>query len=804
VTPDWVLRGCRLPERDGIYDVAIAGKSIAAVAAGLEIRAGREVDVADALLLPGFVNGHVAVPTMHDLEGRLALALETAVRHGTTALRLTVDLDPAEPLMPLRVVSRVRAQYADRLTVQVAVRAPLSAIARDPALSGRLDRAARAGADAVALAVDGPAQKVGADLRACLSAVAALGLPLDVSADAMLPPTRVPIAALALPHVLDAMPEELARRTRLVAPNAFAAVHRDDLAPLLGRLASLGIAVVVCPFDALRDGGVADVAAARRGIPRLAELLVAGVRVVLGTGRAWTDMPVALDPLALVWLAAYGSHLGTPPALERLRATVTTWAAQSLGLPAQAVSEDACADLVALTVPSFASAVVEHADAARVFTAGRLVHTTTARTEAVPPALAEAASNLLTVRQATLPGRPGRHDVIVVDGVIRAITPSAGVVAGAVIEAEGRLLIPAFVDAHLHVDKTFVMDRVGFTGGNLTVDEAVAAMQAVKAQYTEDDLVARGRRTFERALRHGTTAIRAQCDVDPAIGLTALEALTRLRREFASLLDVQIVAFPQEGLLRDPRTVDLVRRALRAGADVVGGGPLDDDHRAHIAQGFALAREVGAPVDIHADLPIDRLRPLTEWQAPLIAAHARAAGLGGRVAIGHFASSSTLDAEQARVLADTLADAGVHVAALSASEMYRQGMADPVNSRRGMPRVRELLEAGVNVVFASNNLRDAFVTFGDADMLEQALLGALAAHLDLASALEMVTSRPATLMGLTHRNAVQVGKDADLVLLDAHSPEDAVGGHVEKLYVVRRGRIVVRNDRESGMMSEQS
>jgi cytosine/creatinine deaminase len=480
-----------------------------------------------------------------------------------------------------------------------------------------------------------------------------------------------------------------------------------------------------------------------------------------------------------------------------------TWAAESLGLPAPAVGDGAPADLVALTAPSFAAAVVEHADAACVFTAGRLVHTTAARTEAVAPALAEAASNLLTIRQATVPGRAGRQDVIVVDGVIRAITPLAGVVAGAVIEAEGRLLIPAFVDAHLHVDKAFVMDRVAFRDGNLTVDEAVAAMQAVKAGYTEDDLVARGRRTFERALRHGTTAVRAQCDVDPVIGLVALEALVRLRREFASLLDVQIVAFPQEGLLRDPRTVELVRRALRAGADVVGGGPLDDDYRAHIAQGFALARERDVPVDIHADLPIDRLRPLTEWEAPLIAAHARAAGLGGRVAIGHFASSSTLDAEQARVLASTLADAGVHVAALSASEMYRQGMADPVNSRRGMPRVRELLAAGVNVVFASNNIRDAFVTFGDADMLEQALLGALAAHLDFATALEMVTSRPATLMGLAHRNAVEVGKDADLVLLDARSPQEAVGGHVEKLYVVRHGRIVVRNDRQSGMMNER-
>ena len=790
---DWILRGCRLVERDGTYDVAIAGKSIVGVAPRLEIRGGRELSVDGRLLLPGLVNGHIAITTMNDLEGRTAVALETALRHGTTALRLTVDLDPAEPLMPLRVVARVRAQYADRLTAQVAVRAPLSAIARDAEMRGRLEHAARAGADALALDGDGPAV-AGGDLRACLSALAATGLPLDVSSDTTLPPGRVAVSALALARLVAALPSELARRTRLVEPNALAAVHRDDLAPLLERLAARGIAVVICPFDALRDGGRDDPAAARRGIPRIAELLAAGVRVVLGSGRAWDRMPAALDPLALVWLAAYGTHLGTPPALERLRAAVTTWGAESLGLTAGAVSEEARADLVVVDAPTFAAAIVDHASRAHVFTAGRLVHATTTHTEAVAPALAEAASAMLTIRQAVLPDRAGRHDVIVVDGVIRAIVPSAGVVAGAVIEAEGRLLIPAFVDAHLHVDKAFVMDRVAFPGRNLTVDEAVAAMRTIKAAYTEDDLVRRGRRTFERALRHGTTAIRIQCDVDPVIGLTGLEALGRLRREFAALLDVQIVAFPQEGLLRDPCTVELMRRALRAGADIVGGGPLDDDYRAHIAQGFALARELDAPVDIHADLPIDGLRPLTEWEAPLIAAHAREGGLGGRVAIGHFASSSTLSAEQTHVLAGMLADAGVHVAALSGSEMYRQGMADPVNSRRGMPRVRELLAAGVNVVFASNNVRDAFVTFGDADMLEQALLGAVAAHVDFTTALEMVTSRPAALMGLAHRNAVEVGKDADLVLLDAHSAEDAVGGHAEKLYVVRRGRIVARND----------
>jgi cytosine deaminase len=448
------------------------------------------------------------------------------------------------------------------------------------------------------------------------------------------------------------------------------------------------------------------------------------------------------------------------------------------------------ADLVVLDAPSFARAVVDHAEKIAVFKQGRLVHQAARHSETV----AVRGPQRLVVRGATLLRRAGRHDIVAVDGVVREIAPQAGSVDGTEIVAAGRLVTPAFVDAHLHVDKAFVMDSCQLGEANLSVAAAVEAMRVVKARYTADDLLSRGRHTLARALRHGTTAIRAQCDVDPVVGLLALDALVALRREFADRLDLQIVAFPQEGLLGGPEAVDVMRQAFKAGADLVGGGPLDADYRGHIAQVFALAREFGVPVDIHADLGIDRLRPPSEWEAPLVAAHARATGLAGRVAIGHFAASSALTRQQIRELAAVLAGAGVHVAALTASELYRQGMDDPVNSRRGVPRVVDLLDAGVNVVFASNNIRDAFVTFGNADMLEQALLGATATHLDDPdTALEMVTSRAAALLGLTGRDAVAVGKQADLVVLDARSAAEAIGDQAEKLFVIRRGQIIATN-----------
>jgi cytosine deaminase len=779
---DWLLRGGRLPGHDGVWDVGLEGHRVAAVAPRLDTKASRELALDGRLVVPGFTNAYLRLPRSADLEGQALLALETALRHGTTAAHVSVDTDPDEPLMPLRLLARVRAQLGDRLAVTLALRLDVPASPELRGLAVLLDGAKRAGADALEIAV--PPSSDGRVLAALLERLGQTGLALDLEVDAMLPSAQIAASALALPRVLDVL-EQLPTPppVRLLHGTALAAVHRQELAPWLTRLRARGIALVLCPLETLRLTGRSDAVAARRGIPRLRELLTAGVPVHLGSGAA--SEAAALDPLDELWLAAYAGHLGTPAALEQLRPLIAPGAIEA-GAPA---------DLVVLEAPTFARAVVDHADKAFVFRAGSLVHRAARVSEPVRVQTPER----LVIRQATLPRRGGRYDIAMQDGVIREIASRIDGAAGAEIMADGRLVVPAFVDAHLHVDKTFVMDGLALGPSNLTLPEAVAAMGRAKAAYTPDDLVRRGRLTLGRALRHGTTAIRAQCDVDPIIGLMALEALVALRREFADRLDLQIVAFPQEGLVGNPEALDLMRRALAAGADAVGGGPLDGDYQLHIAQVFALAQEAGVPVDIHADLAIDHLRPLPEWEAPLVAAHARQAGLVGRVAIGHFASSSALTTEEVSVLATLLAEAGVSVAALPASEMYRQGLADPVNSRRGVPRVGDLLEAGVNVVFASNNIRDAFVTFGNADMLEQARLGAIAAFLDdMDTVLELVTSRPARLMGLTARDAVAVGKHADLVVLDARTAAEAVGDQVEKLEVIRRGRVVVHNRVELG------
>jgi cytosine deaminase len=791
-----ILRGVRLPGREAPCDVAIAAGRIAAVAPAIEGRAPAELALAGRLLLPGLVDGHVALDATGG-PARLGAVtrawLDAAVRHGTTALRLASSVGSGGDLASLRVLARLRHEYADRVTVQIAAWLDLAAIPSDGV---RLRDARDAGADALGAAV-GREDLDAPGLATLLRVARQLDAPLDLAVDVGLPPGRVGADELALPGLLARLDAAgLGGRVRVLHATALAAVHRDELAPLLAALATRGIAVVVCPSGALRAGGRRDTLAARRGVPRLRELVAAGVDVALASGGPASDgSPLgSADLLQAAWLAAYAAHLGVPAALERVRAMITDAAARSLGLEAGYGLAPGCrADLVVLDAPAFAAAVADHAEKRHVLKAGRPVHGATRVTAVVPLATAPGG---LTIRQGTLPGRSGRHDVLVVGGVIRAIVPHAAEAVGEEIPAGGRLVVPAFVEAHLHVDKAFVMEGLRLGERNLTVAEAVAAMRGAKADYTRESLLARGRRVLERALRHGVTALRAQCDVDPLIGLLALEAMVELRREWADRMDLQIVAFPQEGLVADPKAGRVMREALKWGADAAGGGPLDPDYRAHVAQVFALAREAGAAVDIHADLGIDNLRPPAEWEAVLVTELTRAVGLQGRVAIGHFAAAGAVSWEAVAPVARALAEAGVSVAALPASELYRQGLADPVNSRRGMTRLRELLAAGVNVVIASNNIRDAFVTFGDADLLEQALLAAHGASLDtegeLVTVLEMVTTRPARLLGLHHRSEVAVGQQADLVVLDAASPAEAIARQAEKLYVIRRGRVAVR------------
>jgi cytosine deaminase len=405
----------------------------------------------------------------------------------------------------------------------------------------------------------------------------------------------------------------------------------------------------------------------------------------------------------------------------------------------------------------------------------------------------------LLLESVRLPGGLGPTDLLIRDGrifaygsAVREAEPGAERIGGG-----SRLLAPAFVEAHLHVEKALLLDRL--PDEVRSVGEAIAATAALKRGFTRDDMRARAEQLLRMARRHGTLYVRAHVEVDPILGLSALEVALDLRDRLTGLMTLQVVAFPQEGLQKSPGTEELLREALRLGADALGGAPyVDPDPIAHLDTLFRLALAAGVPLDLHADFSDDPPAEPPGLTARYAAERALAEGYVGRVVLGHATALAALPPEELLPLAEMLARADVSVVTLPATDLYLGGRDDTHNVRRALAPIQALRRAGVNVAYASNNVRNAFTPFGNADPLEIGLLlmagGHLAARSDVEAVFQMATTNAARAIGLTGYG-VAVGDRANLVLLDATSPWEALVGQAEKILVIAGGRVIVENRR---------
>ncbi|MFF2082460.1 amidohydrolase family protein [Nocardia sp. NPDC058176] len=391
-------------------------------------------------------------------------------------------------------------------------------------------------------------------------------------------------------------------------------------------------------------------------------------------------------------------------------------------------------------------------------------------------------------------------DIAVTDGVITAIGTDLRAAATTEIDCATRVVIPGLIEPHVHLDKA-LLDGQASAPDN-TLAGAIAITGELKRGFTANDVADRARRVLDRAIVHGTTLIRAHPDVDPIVGLLGVDVLLDLREEYRGLIDLQIVAFPQEGILRAPGTLDLLREALRRGADVIGGcsyneADLADCHR-HIDLVFDLAAEFAVPVDIHADFADDATDPRFAL-ADHIAEATQRSGLGGRVALGHVTSLAARPPRERQATMARLAAAGVAVVPLPATDMHLGGRADESAVRRGIAPIRELWAAGVTTAYSSNNIRNAFTPYGNADLLDIGLFLAQTGHLsgddDLRRVLDMATVDAAAVVGIGDRHGIRIGAAADLVVLGTHRLADALLDRPDRCYVIKSGRIVARTTR---------
>ena len=393
----------------------------------------------------------------------------------------------------------------------------------------------------------------------------------------------------------------------------------------------------------------------------------------------------------------------------------------------------------------------------------------------------------LILRNALLAGQfEGRRVDVGIDGGRIAVIAPDLVAEGPEIDVHNRLVSPGFVETHIHLDKSCIMERCTAERGDL--QEAIEQVAVAKKEFTAEDVAQRGSRRLEKSILQGTTHMRTHVEVDPGIGLKGLDGLLPLVRAYKWAVDLEICVFPQEGLTNNPGTDGLMVEALKRGARVVGAAPYTDtDPRAQIDRVFEMARQFDVDIDVHLDfgdtadtLDVDYVCDQTERF-----------GYGGRVTVGHMTKLSATPVARFESVARRMAGAGVAVTVLPSTDLYLMARDQEHSVIRGVTAAHRLLRSGVNCSISSNNILNPFTPFGDCSLIRMSNLYANVCQVgkrdEIQECFEMVTHRSARLLRLRDYG-IAVGNWADLVVLDCADPVSAVAELAVPLYGFKRGR----------------
>ena len=394
----------------------------------------------------------------------------------------------------------------------------------------------------------------------------------------------------------------------------------------------------------------------------------------------------------------------------------------------------------------------------------------------------------LILRHAHVAGREaeGVLDIGIAAGRIAVIAPDLAA-EGPQIELAGRLVAPGFVETHIHLDKSRILDRCASDRG--TLEEAIEEVARAKLGFTAEDVHARGAKTLERAILNGTTHMRTHLEVDPGIGLRGFEGILPLVREYAWAIDLEICIFPQEGLLNTPGTDALMMQALAAGGRVVGAAPYtDSDPHGQIDRVFEMARHFDIDVDMHLDFGADPSSLDLDYVCEVTERHK----YGGRVAIGHVTKLSAADPQKFAAAARRMADAGVALTVLPSTDLYLMGRHMVHSAMRGVTPAHRMLADGVNCSLSTNNVLNPFTPFGDVSLIRAANLYANIAQVgkrdDVIACFDMVTSRSARLLRLKEYGVAE-GNPADFTVIDAPDRAAAIAELAAPLFGFKRGRM---------------
>jgi cytosine/creatinine deaminase len=359
-------------------------------------------------------------------------------------------------------------------------------------------------------------------------------------------------------------------------------------------------------------------------------------------------------------------------------------------------------------------------------------------------------------------------------------------------DAGRRLVCGGLVETHIHLDKAYLIEQCPALPGRDI--NPVPYTSSIKPKLSEDEIYGRAERALKECLMRGTTHIRTHVEVDPVIGMRGFDAIARLAADYRWAADIQMCVFPQDGLTNLPGTEELLIQGLRRGATVIGAAPrYDPDARAQIVRIFALAREFDVDIDMHLDvgptaehLDVYDVIELTERYR-----------LCGRVTVGHMAKLSLLPPAELKKVGARLADAGINVTALPATDLFLMGRKHDHAVPRGVPDANFLVACGVNCSISSNNIMNPSTPYGDCSLIRIANLYANVAQVaqphELTDCFHMITDRSARILNLRNYG-VEIGNPADIVVIDAPSPEKAIAEIRQPVAVFKRGKRTVTWD----------
>ncbi|NQS91964.1 MAG: amidohydrolase family protein [Chloroflexi bacterium] len=363
------------------------------------------------------------------------------------------------------------------------------------------------------------------------------------------------------------------------------------------------------------------------------------------------------------------------------------------------------------------------------------------------------------------------------------------------IDAGGAMVSPALIEPHFHIENALLWDTDNLNNSG-TLLEAIDIYADVKVKLTDEDILQRATQTIHEALKHGTLWMRNHVDIDQYAKLDLLRGVVAAKEKFKGIFDLQIIAFPQHGLAKNPESVDLMWQAMENGAELVGGIPHHEKSMEDGAKQIEIVFEIAKKYDVNIDMHIDETDDPYWVSLELLADKTIEEGYQGRVTAGHCTSMAAWDKKTLARVIDKVKKAEISVVSNTPINLLLQGRLDEIPVRRGIARIKELIEAGVNVCCGQDDLMNMFYPFGQMDPLEVANIAAHAGHLTSPKEIQVVFDMPrynaAKNIGLINYG-VHEGADANLILLQASSAVEALRLKPERLYVIREGEILVQN-----------